>query len=60
MQRWSFSHVDFCAGGGRFRNALVCYSFTVAHHHVVPCIVVLLTEFAPSLVSSALEKLKTK
>ena len=32
-----------------FENALVCYSFTLAHHHVVLCNVVLLTEFAPSL-----------
>ena len=32
-----------------FENVLVCYSFTVAHHHVVFCRVVLLTEFAPSL-----------
>ena len=32
-----------------FENALVCYSFTVADHHVVLCSVVLLIEFAPSL-----------
>ena len=32
-----------------FGNALVCCSFTVAHHHVVLCNVVLLTEFAPSM-----------
>ena len=32
-----------------FENTLVCYSFTVAHHRVVRCHVVLLTEFAPSL-----------
>ena len=32
-----------------FVNALVCYSFTVAHHHVIRCNVVLLTEFALSL-----------
>ena len=32
-----------------FENALVCYSVTVAHHHVVLCNVVLSIEFAPSL-----------
>ena len=32
-----------------FENALVCYSFTVARHHVVLCNVVLLTEFALSV-----------